>query len=640
MRREFEEYVDRMRKIRLLSTPPLESIADAGDYCQTLLHNFQAIGEMAGKSRQTVNDVLLPLLQSQTPLTENEVEELEELNRLLLDDRECYELDHHMADLIGDRLVSQSNPTEEIADGERDSEEYILNLGKKMRIKYYRMITTENSNPAASEQLRAEGLDALRILETYMEKDRFGALSMQLRKFVFQSVANEALLYQTYMSEHKTAYRQKMMQSIKRSFDRMRDPDYRELMPDYDWKTFEFMLYDRVGTLAGDPKMPLREAQEIYAYMVRMEKLWDKDAAHYLKYFPNYSDTLVKQQLLYAAIRAEDPSVEDRIRQLFSLYDARNAADYSWQGMEANLDLAIGLYTLFTGSYYADRQLSEEQIDTMDRLADDILGYVHRMPKKNMLVDQMLLYNKFLHTFKEYPGRLTFGDLCIQSLAAIHPPTYIHANMVARISLCLARHLLEKMPEVLRNFLGAGNAQAVQAKREDILHYVYHAALYHDIGKLTVVDTIEMYGRPLLASEFHNLQMHPDNGARLAEKHRSTLSYVDVIRGHHRWYDDTKGYPADFVTAKSPYKAVIDIVTVADCLDAATDSVGRSYSRGKTFQEFEQEVAEGAGTRYAPFWPQLFRDEALRADIRYLLNVERLKLYRETFLLLKNMQAG
>ncbi len=80
------------------------------------------------------------------------------------------------------------------------------------------------------------------------------------------------------------------------------------------------------------------------------------------------------------------------------------------------------------------------------------------------------------------------------------------------------------------------------------------------------------------------------------------------------------------------------MLSPADCLDAATDTVGRSYSKGKVFSDFEKEVIEGAGTHYAPFLVDLFKQPELREDIDYLLNEGRNKLYRETFRLLKRRE--
>ena len=64
----------------------------------------------------------------------------------------------------------------------------------------------------------------------------------------------------------------------------------------------------------------------------------------------------------------------------------------------------------------------------------------------------------------------------------------------------------------------------------------------------------------------------------------------------------------------------------------ANDSVGRSYNQGKTFEQYEKEVCEGAGTRYAPYFPELFKDCEVRKDL--FRHTE----YRNTYYFLKEMQ--
>lgn len=233
------------------------------------------------------------------------------------------------------------------------------------------------------------------------------------------------------------------------------------------------------------------------------------------------------------------------------------------------------------------------------------------------------------------PGGLTMEEFCVKAFAAVHPPTYVHINMVARFTECLARHLLDDRPELFVGFPGCDTPDQVISKKEQILFYAYHSALCHDLGKLFILDVVSMYGRNLLDDEFSMIKSHPITGARIASMHASTRDYVDVIKGHHLWYDCSKGYPADFDTFKSPYKTIIDIVLAADCLDAATDTVGRSYNKGKTFDDYEKEIEEGAGTRYAPFLVELFARPEVRTDIVYLLGEGRGRMYRELYMLLK-----
>ena len=85
MRKTFIDYVERMKQVRSLSAPSLDSISTADDYSKVLLENFRLIGQLAAKNRETVEEELLPLLQSKERLSEEELSELGELNKNLFD---------------------------------------------------------------------------------------------------------------------------------------------------------------------------------------------------------------------------------------------------------------------------------------------------------------------------------------------------------------------------------------------------------------------------------------------------------------------------------------------------------------------------------------------------------------------------
>lgn len=60
------------------------------------------------------------------------------------------------------------------------------------------------------------------------------------------------------------------------------------------------------------------------------------------------------------------------------------------------------------------------------------------------------------------------------------------------------------------------------------------------------------------------------------------------------------GYPAWFDNTKSPVRIMIDIVTLSDCMQAATERVGRNYKGEKNFETVMGEFRRDAGTRYNP----------------------------------------
>ena len=169
--------------------------------------------------------------------------------------------------------------------------------------------------------------------------------------------------------------------------------------------------------------------------------------------------------------------------------------------------------------------------------------------------------------------------------------------------------------------------------------HIWHAAACHDIGKLFIVETIITYGRSLYDQEFDWIRTHPEAGAALLSKHEKTKPYAEVALGHQRWYNGQGGYPECYDPERAENRLLVDIVACADCMDAATDSVGRSYKRGKTLDEFIEELREGSGTRYAPFLLELFEDEEVKGELEAILDSGRDNKYRHTYTILNNALA-
>ncbi|MBQ6903379.1 MAG: hypothetical protein IJQ26_02560, partial [Lachnospiraceae bacterium] len=104
------------------------------------------------------------------------------------------------------------------------------------------------------------------------------------------------------------------------------------------------------------------------------------------------------------------------------------------------------------------------------------------------------------------------------------------------------------------------------------------------------------------------------------------------------WYNNKGGYPDDFDMETTPYKTLIAIIACADCLDASTDTVGRSYKEGRTLDHYLAEVHAGSGTRYAPYLAEMLADRDVRADIEMLLAKGRDENYRQAYHVLKKYE--
>ena len=202
--------------------------------------------------------------------------------------------------------------------------------------------------------------------------------------------------------------------------------------------------------------------------------------------------------------------------------------------------------------------------------------------------------------------------------------TYIHSMMTTRISLLVAESAWDALPGYF--------AETGFKDKNELLKYVESAARLHDLGKIHITDIVNMQRRRLDEEEFHGIRRHPTLGAKIVENDKDLNIYRDVILGHHRFYDGKGGYPMDFDNTTSRFRKIIDIVTIADCLDAATDCYSRNYKTPKSFLELLEELKQGAGNRYNPeLVNAIGSDKRLCEKLTKVVNEERMDMMFEAY---------
>ena len=410
------------------------------------------------------------------------------------------------------------------------------------------------------------------------------------------------------------------------------DPFYTGLMPDYDWRYYRYRVlfyYAQQTDFSNYRGFTDLQFPEICQRTEELWTLWHTDPPYFSEL---EKESYVEFHLLKNRYYAQKISGEAYQEGLERLYHNRDKGLYDDNGIFENIQLPIEIIGLIKKERY-----SEADKSYITLLFKNVIAYALHMPNTGSLSFMLGLLMHFLNEFVEYPGGICFENMMLDLLAAMHPPTYVHSRMVAQFATCLCGHLIDTSPELLIGTEGCATAEDVVKNKDAILDFTWHAGLCHDAGKLYIIDTIFVYGRRLLDREFDLIKTHPKMGATLLRRFSSTRKYAEVALGHHKWYDDSRGYPDDFETRNSPVKAVIDLVQCADCLDAATDTVGRSYNRGKYFDDLYREVCEGSGTRYAPWLPGLLARAEVREDIEFLLAEGRNKNYYDTYHLLKSV---
>lgn len=237
------------------------------------------------------------------------------------------------------------------------------------------------------------------------------------------------------------------------------------------------------------------------------------------------------------------------------------------------------------------------------RMYQDIITiYHHRLDQQTEN-----LYVKYLNFFATYPRAIKYlkEEERIRYLnelnVATQVTTYAHSVNVAMIARELMEGILEYQPELLKGALGKIRHGKVLLNSKKCLDFIYEAAFYHDIGKNGIISTVNNDYRPLTDEEYAIIKTHPALGAELLKIAPSLYEkYHDTTLGHHKWYNGKGGYPEDFDNTKSPKRILIDIITLSDCMQAATERVGRNYKEGKTFDMVMEEFRKGAGTKFNP----------------------------------------
>ena len=189
-------------------------------------------------------------------------------------------------------------------------------------------------------------------------------------------------------------------------------------------------------------------------------------------------------------------------------------------------------------------------------------------------------------------------DFLLKMILVRQPTTYMHSLMVSRIARTIASYLIKDLPELFIGPFDLNNKEDVINNKDKVLDYIESAGLIHDVGKCYIVDIINQQTRRLSDVEFGLIKEHPDMGLLMIDKDIDFKEYFDIILGHHKYYNDLGGYPNTFKKNESPYHFYIDLITISDCIDAATDILGRNYQNGKNFDTLYQEFKQDKGIKY------------------------------------------
>jgi putative nucleotidyltransferase with HDIG domain len=155
---------------------------------------------------------------------------------------------------------------------------------------------------------------------------------------------------------------------------------------------------------------------------------------------------------------------------------------------------------------------------------------------------------------------------------------------------------------VRRVAIAVGNALGLDPAHIDTLGT---AALFHDIGKIGMPDSILTKTAHLTREESSLMREHVTRGAEIVGKFPPFRDSIPAIRHHHeRW--DGLGYPDGLAGDAIPLEA--SIIGLADAWDAMTTD--RPYSAALSLNEAMMQIRAGRGKQFNPAVVDAFWDVA------------------------------
>lgn len=408
---------------------------------------------------------------------------------------------------------------------------------------------------------------------------------------------------------------------------------YQRMNPNLPWGTYQYaMHFDRTVYLqAARSRQLRRDMPELYNDIV-------KGVLESAEYVYRHQEQIarlkhetvgVRTQYVYAAARyhAGQIGAQELLDIILGCVAEADETDYSASGIVGNFNLSVYAKAYFDLSPEPVRQAVRPRIQAMLRR---MYRYLLHYPSDNSIDNRLAKIIAELTTERISQDR-DFWDNMMNYLLVCHAPTCVHSRMVALLTRAMMEQLIRVNPSALVGVLGTASEEEVAGRREELAGRAYHCGLYHDIGKSDVINYITIYGRRLLDEEFEAIQYHPVMGHYILENFVDLREEAEVALRHHLFYNEQGGYPKNCPACPPSIKMLVDLVTVADSMDAATDNIGRSYAASKSFLTLIEELRAGSGTRYCPEVVALFDSGDFSAELERTLTLNRQEIYYSVY---------
>jgi diguanylate cyclase (GGDEF)-like protein/PAS domain S-box-containing protein len=176
-----------------------------------------------------------------------------------------------------------------------------------------------------------------------------------------------------------------------------------------------------------------------------------------------------------------------------------------------------------------------------------------------------------------------------------------HSSIISSLEKALEERDYETEEHVKRmKILSEKLGRELNLSMETIDELSLLAAL-HDIGKISIADSIILKPQSLTRKEWEAVKKHPIIGYRIAESSGELAPIAKGILYHHEWWNGN-GYPERKKGEDIPL--ISRIISIVDAYDAMTND--RPYRKALSKKEAIAELKKFSGSQFDPFLVKKF----------------------------------
>ena len=305
--------------------------------------------------------------------------------------------------------------------------------------------------------------------------------------------------------------------------------------------------------------------------------------------------------------------------------------DYSLDAMYVKISMSSQLM------FYATKmkRLRDRKDEIVEKMSREIIDYFMAAPTVLSAHELSSNVNTVASQSNDIFEPAEHVDFLLKMTICRSIPMYAHSIMTSKIAVFLTEILIRQKPVCFIGCLGIKTEKQVQKRAEELFSLAELGGLCHDIGKNSYISNPYMHIRNPTEEELEVIKGHPSTGATLLKRNDNNTFHnalVDVVKGHHKHYDNTGGYPDDYNADESPCKIMTNIISAANKIDRATDDIGNTHFKIKDVDEICKKIIKKAGTQFSPDVAAVFEDEKTIDELRSMLTAQRSKAYYTAYL--------